>query len=134
MSAGIPEDRHRTGKSRVIRWLRIGGPIERGTQVIVLGFEPIEPFERERSIQRGGSALRQLEEECAVASPRGVGLPGFHQLLARVLPDRIEQPVARLGLLLLLGNQQRLGHEMLDDVENIRLAQGIGSADLFSSG
>ena len=69
-----------------------------------------------------------------MAPPRRVGLSGFHQLLARVLPDGLEQAIAGVGLLLLLGNQQRLGHEMLDGVENIRLAQGIGSADLLSGG
>src|SRR5204862_3361661 len=74
VTADIPESRHRAGEPGVVGRCRIGGPIERRTQVIVLGLEPVEPFECQRSMQRNGGTLRKLEEISEVSVPCQVRL------------------------------------------------------------
>ena len=100
----------------------------------MLRFELVEPFESQRSAQCLGGGFSKVEEECEVAPPRRVGPPGFRQLLAGVLPDGLEQAVARLGLALLLGEEQGLGHQTFDGVENGCFAQDIASTNLLSGG
>ena len=131
VTADIPEGRHRAGEPGVICRCGIGRPVERRTQVIVLGLEPVEPFESKGPVQRDGPTLRKLEEKGEVAAPRRVGLSRFHELLARVLPNGLEQTIPGLGLLPLLGKEQRLGHQAFDDVENGCLLRDVAVADPF---
>ena len=38
MAAHVPENMERPGQTGVTRWIGVGGPVERGAEIVVLGF------------------------------------------------------------------------------------------------
>src|SRR6266496_3875992 len=51
MSARVPEFPQSAGEPGIVGGRGVTGPIEGGVEVVVLGFEPVEPFESQRSAE-----------------------------------------------------------------------------------
>ncbi|MBD2893630.1 hypothetical protein amrb99_25520 [Actinomadura sp. RB99] len=87
---------------------RLGGPVQRGQQVAVLGAEDPQPFELAGAAQLRVGGPRQLQEVPRVRVP---GLAGVAAALGPVRADRLQHPVPAARQL-----QQRLVDERLQRV------------------
>src|SRR4028119_2062019 len=80
-------------------------PAHGGPEVGVLFLQPFHPLYLIRPLKLWLRPLGEVEEELRVPPPRLVGLAALPQLLERVLPDRLQHPVAHL-----VAPRVRLGH------------------------
>ncbi len=76
---------------------RLETPLKRGAEVVELVVETVEPVDHRRTTQRvlGLGGKRRVDGQVSVRHRRR--LVGFDQLLAGVLADRLEHPVAGRG-------------------------------------
>ena len=72
--------------------------------------------------------LEQAEHAVPVQPPQGRCLPGVSRAPRRILPDRVQQPVARLRTDL-LQRYQRLAHEPVQQVQDLPPLEAIARAD-----
>ena len=105
------------------------GPVGRGPQVPLLGREPAGPLGVTRSAERFPLASRdKIGEELRVAPPQRRLFPRGDELVASILPQRLEQAIARFaagrlhdheGLIDQCGEQIEdvVGAERLDRIE-----------------
>jgi hypothetical protein len=90
--------------------LRLRGreaPDEGGTEVVVLGLQPLQPGVLVAQVELGLGLLREREKMVEVTVVAGCRLPGLPQPVACILSDRLQQPVPRLAVGL-VGRDQRL--------------------------
>src|SRR5204862_1505532 len=94
---------------------------ERGTDVVVLRFEPAEPNRGTgAAVQLGLRQLPELEEVGAVPMPETRGAAGFLESLERELADRLQHPETAVR-----GADEALVDQRLEDVE-VGLANRFG--------
>ena len=70
MAAHVPEIMQRPGQAGVTRWVGVGGPVERGAEIVVLGFQTIEPFQHVGFAQLGLGAFHERDEIVEMSSSR----------------------------------------------------------------
>lgn len=95
-------------------------PRERGSQVVVVLLQAIQPCGLAGPDQAGFRLLGQREAAVGMATVKPVGLPRFDQPLERILPDRLEHPEPWLGISPLVASQEALvdqGRDAVDDIE-----------------
>ena len=86
-------------------------PLERGPQVVVLGLQPLEPDRLVTALQLRGGPLGQGQAPVAVPPARRRPLARLGQLLAGVLPERLQQPVPHAAARPVVGDHERLVHQ-----------------------
>ena len=76
---------------------RLEAPLERSAEVLGVGVHPIEPVHHQRPDQLGRGGRRKIREGREVTIGKALHLAGLDELLAGVLADGLEHPVARRG-------------------------------------
>ncbi len=81
--------------------------------------QPVEPREHVGASQPrlGRLGVDKVEAEVPIAHTRS--LARLEQFVAGILPDRLQQAVARLGLLVRLDDDERLVDELAEDVKHL---------------
>ena len=74
--------------------LGLEAPLEGGPEIVELSIEAIEPVDDRRAAHRLHRLDRERRVDRQVTIRQGGRLAGRDELLARVLPDRLEHPVA----------------------------------------
>ncbi len=103
-------------------------PLQAGPEVVVIGFQQVQPGALVGAVQVGPA--RQVQQPGQVPAAQLVVLPGRDELLARVLADRFEHAVPH-GAAALLGGEQRPVHQGGDRLKHRFRRQAGVSADGF---
>ena len=88
--------------------------------VVGLDDEPGAPRDLVGPAQTGADLLGEREIVLGVAAAPVVRRPGLVELLPRVLPERLEQVVARRAVFGAFGDDHRLGDEARQRVEHVK--------------
>jgi len=72
VSAHVPKVMERAGKSRMPLRVDISSPIERGAQIVMLGLEPVQPFQHIRLTKLRLRMLPQCNEVVEMTAPRRI--------------------------------------------------------------
>src|SRR5215212_3370858 len=97
----------------------------------MLYLQPPQPRLLLQALQLRLGLLGQGKEEGTVSAQRGIGFSALVEPFARVLPNRLEHPVAYWAILGDLGHNKRLVYQSREQVEDILLLDAVGS-DLLS--
>ena len=129
LDAAQPERRERDAEPERVARLPGEQRGERRAQVRRLGIEPL----------RVPLTLRELERPHRVPAGQGGGLAGVGEPLARVQPDRLEQPVAPLASAFVRGDERLLDEARehvgaLRDIEAGSAAHGLDRVQLEAAG
>ena len=104
--------------------------VERDAQVVELRREPRDPRELVGGAEVRAGLLGEGAVVRRVPAPDRVGLARLFEAVLRVLPDRLEQPVARL-FTDLVGDDQRPTHERREVVEHVERVDAFARGDGF---
>jgi hypothetical protein len=77
-------------------------PLQRCTQVVVLGLHPLRPGDLSGSQHVGVGLLCPPEEEVTMARPHCLALSCFEQPIPRILPHRLQESIPPFALSLLV--------------------------------
>ena len=107
-------------------------PVERGTEVVDVGRDDLDPLDLVPAAQVRAGGLGELDVVIGVAAPdRGGVAAGFESLLG-VLADALEQPVAHPAVVV-VGDDERLVDELPQHVDHIAATSRSSSASTASA-
>src|SRR3954471_20162713 len=95
------------------------GPVEDGTDVVVLDLETVEPAPLVGTRQLGRRPLDERDVPGRVACADTVAVTGGLELLGGIGPDRVEHPESGLAVWHLLDLEQALIHESHEAIEGV---------------
>ena len=116
MTAQLPEERERGDQTQepLVIARRIG-PFESTAEVVVIGLEEREPDRSAGPTQFRFGALCKREEMGKMTVADRVGLARFHEPLARVLTNRLEQAEPGVGVFVFVELDERLVDQSRED-------------------
>ena len=118
----LPEAPERAGGSEADLGLAaLGGPGQRGAEVVALAVELPCPAHLFGAEQRGLRLLGKPEVEAGMAAAHGLAVAALGEPLERVLPHRLEHSEAGLAFGHALGAKQAVVQERLDPVDHVQV-------------
>ena len=131
----LPEAPHREGDTdRDRRVGRRDRAVEDGADVVVLELQAIEPAPLVGPGQLGGRLRDERHVPVAMAGADEVGLTVGLEPFRRVLPDRVQEPEARLAVGRLLDLHEALVDQRHQPVEDVATDLGRRTADRLGRG
>ena len=124
-----PEAMHRPAKPDILLRSRLAvAPLERRAQIAVLLFETSQPVGLLRTEQFPVRLLDQCKEVVSMTLPNRLGASAFYEALPGILPDGLEQSVAKARVAL-LDSDQALIDERGQEIEHLAIFDLVAGAD-----
>ena len=114
------ECRHDPDREAVVAGVvAIEAPRHRAPEVVELAHHPWPPRELVGAVQAGTAVFGEVAEVLGMPSAPHIRIVGVFEPIPRVLPQRLELPVTRRSVLVLVGDQHRLRDEAADHVDDV---------------